>query len=79
MVFARQGCHRHVCVDRSLAAAEETAEIIKGEGFPAMALAADVTSDAELQKAVADGHWQHMAALMCCTTMSGSPSLAVIR
>lgn len=53
MVFARQGA-TVVCVDRSLAAAEETAEIIKGEGFPAMALAADVTSDAQLQKAVAD-------------------------
>ena len=53
MVFARQGA-TVVCVDRSLVAAEETAEIIKGEGFSAMALAADVTSDAELQKAVAD-------------------------
>ena len=53
MVFARQG-PTVVCVDRSLGAAEETAEIIKGEGFSAMALAADVTSDAELQKAMAD-------------------------
>jgi len=58
MVFARQGAVV-ICVDRSLAAAEETAEIIKGEGSPAMALAADVTSDAQLQKAVSDALAAH--------------------
>lgn len=53
MLFAREGA-AVISVDRSLEAAEETAEIIRGEGGTALALAADVTSEAQLEKAVAD-------------------------
>lgn len=53
MLFAREGA-AVICVDRSLDAAKETAEILTAEGAQALALAADVKSDAQLQKAVAD-------------------------
>ena len=42
MQFAREGA-RVSCVDLSADAAEETAQIIRGEGFEAIAVAADVT------------------------------------
>ena len=51
MRFAREGA-RVLAVDRSLAAAEETAALIRGEGFEAVALAADVTRDNDLAQAM---------------------------
>ncbi|MEH3144976.1 MAG: SDR family NAD(P)-dependent oxidoreductase [Methylobacterium frigidaeris] len=50
VAFARQGA-RVVCVDRHLAAAEETAHIIAEEGHEAEALAADVTDYAAVERA----------------------------
>ncbi len=52
MLFAREGAAGVVCVDRTLDAAEETAAIIRGEGFAASALAADITVEAEIEAAV---------------------------
>ena len=51
-LFAREGA-KVVCVDVNLKAAEETAEIIRGEGGEAMALAADVSKSAEIEASVA--------------------------
>jgi NAD(P)-dependent dehydrogenase (short-subunit alcohol dehydrogenase family) len=45
--FAREGA-KVLCVDINLAAAEETAGIIRGEGFEAQALHADVTQDKDI-------------------------------
>ncbi|HAE48377.1 MAG: 3-oxoacyl-ACP reductase [Tistrella sp.] len=52
VLFAREGA-RVVCVDRVAEAAEETAGIIRDEGFEAIAVTADVTSSAEIAAAVA--------------------------
>lgn len=46
-VFAREGA-RVVCADRNLDAAQETAEIIKGEGGEAFAIRTDVTRPEDL-------------------------------
>ena len=54
VAFAREGA-RVVCVDRGLAAAEETAQIIAEEGNEAEALAADVTDYDAVARAVAAG------------------------
>ena len=51
MRFAREGA-RVLAVDRSLAAAEQTAELIRGEGHDVFALAADVTREHELARAI---------------------------
>lgn len=52
VLFAREGA-RVTCVDRNLAAAEETAGIIAGEGGSAQAVRCDVTVSAEVAAAVA--------------------------
>ena len=54
VAFAREGA-RVICVDRGLAAAEETAQIIAEEGNEAEALAADVTDYDAVARAVAAG------------------------
>src|SRR5918993_2454322 len=51
MRFAREGA-RVLAVDRSLDAAEETAALIRGEGFEALAFAADVTRESDLAQAM---------------------------
>lgn len=52
VLFAREGA-RVACVDRVAEAAEETAAIIRDEGFEALAITADVTASAEIAAAVA--------------------------
>ncbi|WP_213232257.1 SDR family NAD(P)-dependent oxidoreductase [Caballeronia sp. NK8] len=49
--FAREGA-RVVAVDRSIESAEETAEMIRAEGFEAVAFGADVTRENELVQAI---------------------------
>ena len=51
--FAREGACV-LAVDRDLASAEETAAIIRSEGFEAAAFAADVTREHELAQAMSD-------------------------
>lgn len=53
MRFAREGA-RVLAVDRTLEAAEETAALIRGEGFEAIAFAADVTREDQLAQAMAE-------------------------
>ncbi|MFL9942327.1 SDR family NAD(P)-dependent oxidoreductase [Paraburkholderia graminis] len=53
MRFAREGA-RVLAVDRNIESAEETAALIRGEGFEAVALAADVTRESELREAMLD-------------------------
>lgn len=50
--FAREGA-RVACIDLSSDAAEETAQIIRGEGFEAIAVASDVTQSASVNGTVA--------------------------
>jgi NAD(P)-dependent dehydrogenase (short-subunit alcohol dehydrogenase family) len=52
VAFAREGA-KVLCADIDLAAAQETAAIIAGEGGEAMALRADVTKAADIAAAVA--------------------------
>lgn len=52
VAYAREGA-RVACIDLDLAAAEETAAIIAGEGNEAVALAANVINQASIDKAVA--------------------------
>ncbi|WP_024517784.1 glucose 1-dehydrogenase [Bradyrhizobium sp. Tv2a-2] len=52
VTFAREGA-QVFCVDRNLAAAEETVKIITGEGGNAAAFAADVSKAAEVEAMVA--------------------------
>lgn len=51
MRFAREGA-RVLAVDRSIESAEETAAIIREEGFESLACAADVTREVELEAAI---------------------------
>jgi NAD(P)-dependent dehydrogenase (short-subunit alcohol dehydrogenase family) len=51
MRFAREGA-RVLAADRSLESAEETAAMIRAEGFEAIAIAADVTRETDLEKAM---------------------------
>ena len=51
LLFAREGAEI-ACVDRTLEAAEETAEIVRAEGGKASAFAADITKEAEIESAV---------------------------
>jgi len=53
MRYAREGA-RVLAVDRSLQSAEETAALIRGEGFDCVARAADVTRDADLAAVMQD-------------------------
>ena len=52
VAFAREGA-KVACVDLSAEAAEETAAIIRAEGYDAVAIAADVTQLASLEAAAA--------------------------
>jgi NAD(P)-dependent dehydrogenase (short-subunit alcohol dehydrogenase family) len=58
LLFAREGA-TVICIDRSLEAAEETAARVRGEGNAATALAADITSEAQIEAAVADALAAH--------------------
>ena len=51
VTFAREGA-KVFCVDRNLAAAEETANIITGEGGLALPFRADVTKDSDVEAMV---------------------------
>lgn len=51
--FAREGA-RVLCVDRRIEAAEESAALIRAQGFETAAFAADVTREAELAAAMQD-------------------------
>ena len=53
VLFAREGAAAVVCLDKSLEAAEETAALIRGEGFGATAAACDVTRESDIEAAVA--------------------------
>jgi NAD(P)-dependent dehydrogenase (short-subunit alcohol dehydrogenase family) len=53
MRFAREGACV-LAVDRNLESAEETAALIRSEGFEAVAFAADVTRESELSQAMLD-------------------------
>ena len=53
--FAREGA-RVLAVDRNLASAEETADLVRREGGECMAFEADVTREATLAAAIADAH-----------------------
>lgn len=53
MRYAREGA-RILAVDRSLQSAEETAALIRAEGFDCVAMAADVTRDADLAAVMQD-------------------------
>jgi NAD(P)-dependent dehydrogenase (short-subunit alcohol dehydrogenase family) len=53
VAYAREGA-RVFAVDRDLASAQETAELIRGEGHEASALVADVTDDARMQAVVGE-------------------------
>src|SRR5213595_3182327 len=53
MRFAREGA-RVLAVDRHLESAEETAELIRGEGFDCLSFAADVTREEDLARAMAE-------------------------
>ncbi|MFT5446706.1 MAG: NAD(P)-dependent dehydrogenase (short-subunit alcohol dehydrogenase family) [Gammaproteobacteria bacterium] len=58
LLFGREGA-TVVCVDRSLDAAEETAELIRIEGNAASAFAADITYEEQIKNAVAAALEQH--------------------
>ncbi|MBW9105039.1 SDR family oxidoreductase [Paraburkholderia phenoliruptrix] len=51
MRFAREGA-RVLAVDKSIESAQETAQIIRGEGFEADAIAADVAHEDQLMNAI---------------------------
>ncbi len=51
--FAREGA-RVLAVDRRIESAEETAEIIRAEGFECVSFAADVTREDDLARAMAE-------------------------
>jgi NAD(P)-dependent dehydrogenase (short-subunit alcohol dehydrogenase family) len=57
-VYAREGA-RVIAVDRDRAAAEETAAIIASEGNDGLALAADVTSSAEIASVTEEAMRRH--------------------
>ena len=54
VLFAREGAAAVVCLDKSLEAAEETAALIRGEGFGATAAACDITRESDIEAAVAE-------------------------
>jgi NAD(P)-dependent dehydrogenase (short-subunit alcohol dehydrogenase family) len=55
LTFAREGAHV-LCVDRNLASAQETVDMIGANGGDALAFKADVTREEELKAMVADAH-----------------------
>jgi len=58
ITFAREGA-RVMCVDRNLASAQETVDLIAAKGGAAVAFEADVTKEARIKAMVADaqGRW----------------------
>lgn len=61
LLFAREGA-RVLAVDRNIDSAEETAEMIRGEGGDAAAVAADVTDEDAVKDALAAcvGRWERI-------------------
>jgi NAD(P)-dependent dehydrogenase (short-subunit alcohol dehydrogenase family) len=57
-LYAREGA-RVIAVDRDLAAAEETAAIIRSEGHEGVALSADVTRASEVAATIAEAMRRH--------------------
>jgi NAD(P)-dependent dehydrogenase (short-subunit alcohol dehydrogenase family) len=57
MRYAREGA-RVLAVNRSIGSAEETASMIKAEGFECVAFAADVRRDADIAAAIQDAHFR---------------------
>jgi NAD(P)-dependent dehydrogenase (short-subunit alcohol dehydrogenase family) len=55
MTFAREGA-KVLCVDRNLASAQETVELIAAKGGTAVAFEADVTKNSDIKAMVADAH-----------------------
>src|SRR5262245_55259113 len=55
LTFGREGA-KVLCVDRSLASAEETADMIKKSQGTAQAFKADVTKEADIKAMIADAH-----------------------
>jgi len=55
LTFAREGA-RVLCVDRNLASAQETADMIAAKGGTAVAFQADVTNEDEIKAMVAEAH-----------------------
>ena len=51
LLFAREGASV-ICVDRVIDAAEDSAAVLRDEGFDAFALAADITVEAQIRDAV---------------------------
>ena len=66
VAYAREGA-RIIAIDLNLAAAQETTDIIRGEGGVCAAIAADVTSSEDIKRVVD----RCMAASTSCTTTSG--------
>ena len=58
LLFAREGADV-VCVDRTLDAAQETAQVLRDEGHVATALAADITVESQIRDAVAQALAAH--------------------
>ncbi len=69
VAYAREGA-QVACIDLVAEAAQETADIIIGEGGAAVAIAADVTDTASVANAVAEACRQLSAASTSCTTTS---------
>jgi len=55
ITFAREGA-KVLCVDRNLASAQETADIVRQSQGTAVAIQADVTKEADIEAMVADAH-----------------------
>src|SRR4051794_38562278 len=53
--YAREGA-RVLAANRSIESAEETAEIIRKEGFDCVAVAADVKREADIARAIGEAH-----------------------
>jgi NAD(P)-dependent dehydrogenase (short-subunit alcohol dehydrogenase family) len=88
LTFAREGA-KVLCVDRNLASAKETVDMIGAKGGTAVAFQADVTKNAELKAMVDDARsrWGRIdilhnnvgAAIRSCSTSPRRRSTAVSR
>lgn len=79
VAYAREGA-RVVAIDLVAEAVEETRAIIAGEGYPSLALCADVTDSASVERAVAEamhayGRIDVLHNNVGITTMGGPPDL----
>lgn len=74
-LYSREGAVVYA-VDINLNAAQATRDLILKEGGTCVALQADVTSSADLKKAVEQITQDH-AGLICCTTMLASQKWAM--